>query len=347
MGTLEIVILIVGIVVCIASFVIPVKKEELSAQSREVAEAEIKAMIANELGTVKSKMEGITDETAQYAMEKAERAMERISNEKIMAVSDYSDTVLEEIHKNHQEVVFLYDMLNDKQESVKSTVAETDKSLKDLMEQVKDTEADVTLAQTESAFRPIVVDPASANVLETPKEAPRPRTHEEIEAIFAPLQQQMTRQEAEEETVGSDSASDGAENTPDTTDAASGIAGEDFADEEEVVNPEIAALIANEKQKSSGRSVKGAKSSKAKTTKAKTSRAKAGGSKRKESAGKPASLELDLMNVTSNTGGNSNDRILRMHEAGKSNMAIARELGLGIGEVQLVIDLYQGAGDGL
>ena len=31
--------------------------------------------------------------------------------------------------------------------------------------------------------------------------------------------------------------------------------------------------------------------------------------------------------------------LIEMHKAGKSNMVIARELGLGIGEVKLVIDL--------
>ena len=39
---------------------------------------------------------------------------------------------------------------------------------------------------------------------------------------------------------------------------------------------------------------------------------------------------------------NSNEKILELHKAGKSNMAIARELGLGIGEVKLVIDLFEG-----
>ena len=36
-----------------------------------------------------------------------------------------------------------------------------------------------------------------------------------------------------------------------------------------------------------------------------------------------------------------NTQILEMHKAGKSNMVIARELGLGIGEVSLVIELSQ------
>ena len=39
--------------------------------------------------------------------------------------------------------------------------------------------------------------------------------------------------------------------------------------------------------------------------------------------------------------GNNNEKILKMHKAGKSNMAIAKELGLGIGEVKLVIDLFR------
>jgi DNA-binding NarL/FixJ family response regulator len=38
---------------------------------------------------------------------------------------------------------------------------------------------------------------------------------------------------------------------------------------------------------------------------------------------------------------NRNDEILELHKQGKSNVAIARQLGLGVGEVKLVIDLYK------
>ncbi len=38
---------------------------------------------------------------------------------------------------------------------------------------------------------------------------------------------------------------------------------------------------------------------------------------------------------------NHNERILQMHRMGRSNMAIAKDLGLGIGEVKLVIDLFE------
>ncbi|MBQ7833104.1 MAG: helix-turn-helix domain-containing protein [Lachnospiraceae bacterium] len=39
--------------------------------------------------------------------------------------------------------------------------------------------------------------------------------------------------------------------------------------------------------------------------------------------------------------GNHNEKILALHNEGKSNVAIAKELGLGVGEVKLVIDLYR------
>ena len=39
---------------------------------------------------------------------------------------------------------------------------------------------------------------------------------------------------------------------------------------------------------------------------------------------------------------NSNEKILSLHKAGMSNVAIAKELGLGVGEVKLVIDLFEG-----
>ena len=40
---------------------------------------------------------------------------------------------------------------------------------------------------------------------------------------------------------------------------------------------------------------------------------------------------------------NKNDKILELHRQGRSDVAIARQLGLGVGEVKLVIDLFEGS----
>jgi uncharacterized protein YbjQ (UPF0145 family) len=50
--------------------------------------------------------------------------MEKISNEKIMAISEYSDTVLDAMDKTHNEIMFLYSMLNDKHKELTDLAGE-------------------------------------------------------------------------------------------------------------------------------------------------------------------------------------------------------------------------------
>ena len=53
-------------------------------------------------------------------------------------------------------------------------------------------------------------------------------------------------------------------------------------------------------------------------------------------------MSLNLSSDMDNNGDVSDvkTKVLKMHKAGKSNVAIAKELGLGVGEVQLFIDLF-------
>ena len=64
----------------------------------------------------------------------------KISNEKIMSVNDYSSQILEKIDVNHKEVVFLYDMLNQKEDAIKETVYEFDSEKNKLQEMMENTE---------------------------------------------------------------------------------------------------------------------------------------------------------------------------------------------------------------
>ena len=51
---------------------------------------------------------------------------------------------------------------------------------------------------------------------------------------------------------------------------------------------------------------------------------------------------MRVMVMDGQGGGNNNEKILALHKKGKSNIAIAKELGLGVGEVKLVLDLFKG-----
>lgn len=130
MGALEIILLIAGIIIIILSFILPVDNKTLDYETKKMIRKEIEAAVGAEMENIRQRMDEITDESMVNAMEKTERSLERISNEKIMAVNDFSETVLGEIDKSHKEAVFLYDMLNDKHKAIRNTVTEVEQQVK-------------------------------------------------------------------------------------------------------------------------------------------------------------------------------------------------------------------------
>ena len=137
MGVTEIVLLIVGGIIFILSFLIPARGEgaQLSAEAEK---AQARELLEQELATVRGQAEEMAGEAVSEALEKVQRTLERLSNEKIMAVSEYSDTVLAQIHKDHEEAMFLYDMLNNKQVALKNAMAELNRTMKDAQGAIDD-----------------------------------------------------------------------------------------------------------------------------------------------------------------------------------------------------------------
>lgn len=232
MGILEIVLLIAGVIIFTGSFFLPLGGEKNTGIDQKAAKEEIHGLVEEEMNNVRSKMQDKMGETSEDAIEKAERALERLTNEKIMAVNEYSDTVLQEIHKNHEEAMFLYDMLNSKHANIKDTVSKMDKAVK--------------AAENKTLENKTAENKATAEKTATDKTAGTV---------------------AEEKTA-------------------------DAFQTETLIQPEN-------------------------------------------------SPEIGFMGETVQEGQNNNEKILEMHKQGKSTVAIAKELGLGVGEVKLVIDLYK------
>ncbi len=130
----EVILLVIGMILLILSFVLPDNKNSNSEENKKVAEAQIHDLVNKEMGQIQGQVQDAVSEAMDYAMEKTEKALERISNEKIMAVSDYSETVLEDIHKNHEEAMFLYDVLNAKHTNLKEVSEEVDQKVKEAEE---------------------------------------------------------------------------------------------------------------------------------------------------------------------------------------------------------------------
>ena len=229
MTPMEITLLIIGVVIFCLSFVLKDKNDMQAVQGidEDKLREEIRRITDKEYDAMSLKAKEATDSSVEYAMEKSERALEKISNEKIMALSEYGNTIMEEINKSHKEVMFLYDMLTDKQTDLKNTVRK----------------AEATAREVKDAGNRVV-------------------------------KQKVVRKKTEPQTV------------------------------KEIPESE----------------------------------------KRQEQDKGPARKKISAIiedGLSDDRKENNNKRIIELHQAGRTNVEIARELGLGVGEVGLVIDLFK------
>ena len=261
MTAAELLLLILGAGIFVVSFFLP-QRGKTSGTEEQISREQVKELFDEEMKEARDTVLAMVNETVSYGVEKAERAMERLTNEKISAVSEFSDTVLSDINKNRDEVMFLYDMLNNKHENLKEAVVQVEQT-------------------TQKASK--VNSELKKKLVHQPEEKSKPAQANEMpekeDAGFTPF-----------ETVNL-----------------------------EQINPDgTVAKPAGKVQKKS--------------------------TKKKEKTSKEnhvSKSELFIEDHVVNQG-NNNEKILELHRMKKSNVAIAKELGLGVGEVKLVIDLYEG-----
>ena len=127
MTGLEIALLVIGGMIMIASFIFSTDKQkteevsvvsgELSDKQREDIDRQIKELLDDRMDEVK---------------EQTEINLDKLSNRKMLEMNEYSDTILAEINRNHNEVMFLYDMLNEKKKEINIAVRDINIAKKEL-----------------------------------------------------------------------------------------------------------------------------------------------------------------------------------------------------------------------
>ena len=325
MEILEIVLILLGIVVFVGSFLLPAGRNVENLESAKVIEESVREMVGKEVDGVRSQISNIVNETINYSVEKTERSMERLTNEKMLAVNEYSDTVLEEINKNHQEVVFLYDMLNNKHESLTATVGEASRVAGEVKQTAMD--AEIAARETEDKVRQVkssmdetldavakMQEMVSSALEEAEKIPAREIPAREVPVVFA---QAMPEEGTDlpEEPDFQPIMAERVEVIPSVP--------VEFPSGTETLFPALLGELLSEEvygQEEPGSFTDG-----------------------KSLMPAEAAVKEEIsIDTRMESARNNNEKILSLHKTGKSNVAIARELVLGVGEVKLVIDLYEG-----
>lgn len=140
MTGIEITLILIGIVFIFASFFMQEKlTHKEMGEIAGLSEKQLNMIVERQLKNANGQIEDAIDEIADESLEIAKRAMEKETNEKIMAISEYSNTVIEAMNKTHNEVLFLYNMLDDKHKEL----TELATNLQQFSETMKTTEHDV------------------------------------------------------------------------------------------------------------------------------------------------------------------------------------------------------------
>ena len=318
MTPMEIALLVTGVIIFVISFLMP--EVPMKKTSREIAaeKEEARRLVEQEVDTMRLRVGEATNETVEFAVDKAERSLEKVSNEKIMAVGEYAGTVLEEINKNHQEVMFLYDMLKDKQTALSNTIREADAAVSKI-----ETISHDAIDASETLLRGMSVASVSQKGLTNEQKSvfdieipdAEPVVFENGPAAAASGKSggsrsrgiALTQSKIEAQLLGIDKPDDA-------------IAKAITADAPEPLKEKVVYDIL------SGGAYKG------------------GNIVNVESPAEGSATTADFEAMgrdDTQAPANNNDKILAMAQQGLDTVQIAKTLGLGVGEVKLVLDLFK------
>ena len=330
MTIMEIALLIIGVIIFVISFLLPDSGDKKTEKEIEAEKEEVHRLVEQEIDGMKLKVNEATNDTVEYAVGKAERSLEKVSNEKIMAVNEYAGTIMEEINKNHKEVMFLYDMLRDKQADLTNAVRKADATVKEI-ENVSHTAQNAS----ETLLRGMSVATVSQKGLTKEQKSV-------FDDLVIPDAEPIVFNSNNHENV-SNASTNGRPRVAALAQAKilSGLAGT-VANDVEVASEQLGSIEAPKEKVvydllsggayKEGNVVNVSLPAKGSVTAADFAALVNGSSEPSVVKGPKYSSEAPA---------NNNDKIIELSKQGLSVVEIAKALNLGVGEVKLVLDLFK------
>lgn len=312
MTTLEITLILVGIVFLIGSFMV---KDKLSKNDldkiADMSAEELKVITEKEIKNAELAIDGMLDEHIASKTDETKRDLEKETNSKIMAINEYSDTVLDSINKSHNEIMFLYSMLNDKHEELTRLSGNIEKitaQAKKTFEPVEASKINNLSNKTVLNAKPVVnAAPVSNRQAVTESRGiassdivTGTKNTASVKKQNVSAQNMMSQHVAAQNIMSQNTA---VRNTAVPNMAAQNAVAQNVAVSNMTAQNMTASNTAMQSRNLSDTDVQSGR-------------------------------VYDISEI------NHNPQILRLYKSGKNIVEIAKELGLGKGEVKLVIDLY-------
>ena len=317
MTTLEITLILVGIVFLIGSFMV---KDKLSKNDldkiADMSAEELKVITEKEIKNAELAIDGMLDEHIASKTDETKRDLEKETNSKIMAINEYSDTVLDSINKSHNEIMFLYSMLNDKHEELTRLSGNIEK----ITAQAKKTFEPVEASKINNLSNKTVL-----NAKPVVNAAPVSNRQAVTESRGIASSDIVT---GTKNTASVKKQNVSAQNMMSQHAAAQNIMSQNTVVRNTAVPNTVVPNMAAQNAVAQNVAVSNM------TAQNMTASNTAMQSRNLSDTDVRSGRVYDISEI------NHNPQILRLYKSGKNIVEIAKELGLGKGEVKLVIDLY-------
>ena len=322
MTTFEITLILVGIVFLIGSFMV---KDKLSKNDldkiADMSAEELKVITEKEIKNAELAIDGMLDEHIASKTDETKRDLEKETNSKIMAINEYSDTVLDSINKSHNEIMFLYSMLNDKHEELTRLSGNIEK----ITAQAKKTFEPVEASKINNLSNKTVLN--AKPVVNAAPVSNRQAVTESRGIVSSDI---VT---GTKNTASVKKQNVSAQNMMSQHAAAQNIMSQNTVVRNTAVPNTVVPNMAAQNAVAQNVAVSNVAVSNM-TAQNMTASNTAMQSRNLSDTDVQSGRVYDISEI------NHNPQILRLYKSGKNIVEIAKELGLGKGEVKLVIDLY-------
>ena len=195
MTAIEVGLLLIGVVFLIGSFFVTEKLSQSEiGEIAKLSETELQTVIERELEIASAKVSDMVDDSVDLSLNKIQRSLDKETNDKMMAIQEYSDTVLKDLEKTNKEVTFLYSMLGDKHNELQDSIAkmnELTQECDEWREQILNLEVEAKHLAEEPVRKP-EQEPAKTDAVYEPDESD---TEELLQEDLTDSEQQERRKE--------------------------------------------------------------------------------------------------------------------------------------------------------
>ena len=194
MSTTVIVLIVIGLIFIFVSFALSEKLSEEKEESAGVVKIP-KELMEEQKEKIDTMIRDYMDQQVDGKLSDIETRLAEIANQKTLALGDYAVSVNEEIDRNHKEVVFLYDMLSDKQKEIMTTVNMIDEYKKEIAAMVQEQAAQNIVRDSQTAQVPV----AESGPQESSNPVEKTETDSDLDEAIRDLEDTPLPEETKEE----------------------------------------------------------------------------------------------------------------------------------------------------